>query len=116
MNESSKIRLIKITKGEELIAPSSLHWEIGNAISAMFKRKRISLSQAQKAIEAYNSIQKRLMDVDLIRSLELSKELNIYAYDAYFIECARYLSLPLVSLDERLINASKGIGINIIEV
>ena len=40
LNEKSKSKLIKITKGENLIAPSALYWEIGNAFSAMFKGKR----------------------------------------------------------------------------
>jgi predicted nucleic acid-binding protein len=115
-NESHKSKLIKISKGEELIAPSSLHWEIGNAISAMFKRKRITLSQALEAIENYSLIPLRLIEVDLIRSLELAKKLDIYAYDAYFLECARYLNLPVISLDNKLISASKEIGINVIEV
>jgi predicted nucleic acid-binding protein len=52
----------------------------------------------------------------LANSLELAKKLNIFAYDAYFIECARYFNMPLISLDTRLIKASKEIGINIVEV
>jgi len=42
-NEEHKRQLINLSKGADLIAPPSLHWEIGNAFSAMFKRKRISL-------------------------------------------------------------------------
>jgi hypothetical protein len=33
-------RLIEMTKSAELIAPSSLHWEVGNVFSAMFRRNR----------------------------------------------------------------------------
>ena len=39
-NEKSKSKLIKIAQDEDLMAPSSLHWEIGNAFSAMFKRNK----------------------------------------------------------------------------
>jgi predicted nucleic acid-binding protein len=45
--------------------------------------------------------------VDLIRSLEIAKKLNIYAYYTYFLECARDQNIPLLSLDIRLIKASK---------
>lgn len=34
-NEASKRKLIEITKDTELVAPVSLHFEIGNALSAM---------------------------------------------------------------------------------
>lgn len=52
-NEPGKSKLIKLTKGEDLIAPSSLHWEIGNAFSAMLKRNRINVNSAVKAISYY---------------------------------------------------------------
>jgi predicted nucleic acid-binding protein len=55
-NEKHKEQLIVTTKGADLIAPSSLHWEIGNAFSAMFKRGRISLDQAKGAIKSYGDI------------------------------------------------------------
>jgi predicted nucleic acid-binding protein len=67
-NEKSKSKLIKITEGEDLISPSSLYWEIGNAISAMFKRKKIDLKTAKKAIEYYKMIPVRLVDVDINKS------------------------------------------------
>ena len=34
-NEKHKNELIKKTAGTNLVAPSSLHWELGNAFSAM---------------------------------------------------------------------------------
>ncbi len=27
---------------------------------------------------------------------------NIYAYDAYFLQCAKYLSCPLITLDKQM--------------
>ena len=40
-NEKTKDRIIEITIGSSLVAPVSVHWEIGNAFSAMFKRRMI---------------------------------------------------------------------------
>ena len=45
-NEPEKEQLIEITKGADLLAPSSIHWEIGNTFSAMIKRRRVSLEPA----------------------------------------------------------------------
>jgi predicted nucleic acid-binding protein len=116
INEKSKSKLIKITKGENLIAPSALHWEIGNAFSAMFKKKKISLKLAKKALEYYSMIPLRLIDVDIYKSIEISHHYNIYAYDAYFLECTRSYGATLVTLDNSLLNIAKQIGLNVVEV
>jgi len=115
-NEESKSKLIKMTEGEELIAPSSLHWEIGNAFSSMFKRGRIDLNLAKKAIEYYKMIPLRLVDIELFKAVEVSHKYNIYAYDAYFLECARNYNYPLLTLDNGLLESAKRMNINVIEV
>ena len=46
-NEASKPALIRLTEGVELLSPASLPAEMGNAFSAMFKRRRISLLEGQ---------------------------------------------------------------------
>ena len=87
-NENHKSQLIMLSKGADLLAPSSMPWEIGNAFSAMFKRNRITLKQATGALAAYNQIPIRFYDVSLSTALDLARRLNVYAYDAYVIVCA----------------------------
>ena len=115
-NEESKSKLIRITEGEELIAPSSLHWEIGNAFSSMFKRGKISLNLAKKAIEYYKMIPLRLVDIEIYKAVEVSHKYNIYAYDAYFLECAKNYNYPLLTLDNGLLESARKMNINAIEV
>ena len=115
-NETHKVRLIRATKGEELIAPISLHWEIANAFSAMFKRNRISLEQAKKAIEYYSQIKIRFVEPDLNKALDIAFKYNIYAYDAYFIVAAKQYKSKLISLDKKLINVAKQNKIITVEV
>ena len=98
-SEPEKEKLIQLTNGTELIAPESVHLEIGNAFSAMFKRKQATLKQAVEAINIYKRIPIRLLEVDLIVALEISQKFNIYAYDAYVISCALKHSCNLISLD-----------------
>jgi predicted nucleic acid-binding protein len=115
-NEVHKEQLIEATKGADLIAPPSLHWEIGNAFTAMFKRRRISLEQALEALAAYREIPIQFSEIDLDVALKLSSELDIYAYDAYFIACALKHKSSLVTLDNRLMRAAARAGVNIKEV
>jgi len=115
-NEKHKKNLIKLTDGAELTAPSSLHWEIGNAFSAMMKRKRVNLRQTLTAMDAYRDIPLRFSDIELDTALELSAKLNIYAYDAYVIGCALKHKYPILTLDKGLMKAAKKAGAAIQEV
>jgi len=115
-NEAHKKKLIGKTKGEELIAPISLHWEIANAFSAMFKRDRISLEQAKEAMKYYFQIKLRFVEVNLNKALDIALNYNIYAYDAYFIVCAKQYKSKLISLDKGLIHVAKQNKIITIEV
>ena len=115
-NEQHKKKLITATKGADLIAPSSLHWEVGNAFSAMFKRQRITLDQAIAALEAYHQIPIRFSDVELSIALELASRLGVYAYDAYVIGCALKHNSSLISLDDSLLEAAGNAGVKAKEI
>lgn len=108
--------LIEATAGADLLAPPSVHWEVGNAFSAMFKRRRLTLRQAHRALEAYRQIPIRFSEVGLGRALEVSKDLDIYAYDAYVIACALQHRCPVLSLDQGLVEAAARAGIATVEV
>jgi predicted nucleic acid-binding protein len=114
--EPERSELIRLTKGATLVAPSSVHWEIGNAISAMFKRRAIELDDALRMVGAYAGIPIRLIDTTLLQALELSHRLNIYAYDAYVIGCAINQRAPILSLDNLLKERAKSLNIEVIEV
>ncbi len=115
-NQALKQKIIEMTYGYSLCAPISVHWEIGNAFSAMFKRQRLSVEQAKLALIAYREIPIRFIDVPLEQTLETSYALNIYAYDAYLIQCAQQTSTSLLTLDNGLKAAAEKVGINILEV
>ena len=115
-NEPSRDLAIALTTGHSLVAPSSIHWEVGNALSAMVKRQRITLAQANSCVDAYLQIPIRLVNVDLKQSLALVKQLRVYAYDAYLLVCAMQLGTPLLTLDEPLKLAAGSLGIEVLEV
>ena len=114
--EPERATLIELTRGADLVAPLSLPWEIGNAFSAMLKRRRVSLEQTIEAIRIYNSIPIRLVEVDLEEALRLAARLNIYAYDAYLLCCAERYEAPLLSLDRDLVSAAVALGLPVLEV
>ncbi len=115
-NEGSKQKIIEITKGYSLCAPISVHWEIGNAFSAMFKRRKSSVELAKQALAEYKEIPIKFVDVPLEKTLEISHAQNIYAYDAYLIQCAQQTSTSLLTLDNELKITAEKMGINILEL
>jgi predicted nucleic acid-binding protein len=114
--EPEKAKLIELTKDATIVAPPSIDWEVGNAFSAMLKRSRINLEQAIESIEVYQEIVLDIVDIDIKEAVRLAGKHNIYAYDAYILRCAIEHSLPLISLDKRLIDVAKQEGIQVIEV
>lgn len=115
LNEPTKPELVRLTTGAELVAPLSLHWEIGNALSAMLKRKRITLPEALQALLEYQKIPIRFLDVPLDDTVRVVEQLQLYAYDAYFIVCARQQGCPLVTLDGGLQTAARVAQISLVE-
>jgi len=114
--EKHKHKLIEFTEGADLTAPSSLHWEIGNAFSAMIRRKKVSRQKALAALASYREIPIRFSDIELETALELSANLNIYAYDAYIIGCALKHKFPILTLDKGLMEAARKAGAAVKEV
>ncbi len=115
-NEPEEPTTSRYIEGANLFAPLSVHWEVGNAFSAMFRRRRISLAQAANAIGNFERLPLRLMNVNLRESLELSHRLNLYAYDAYVIACAVSLGIPLVTLDRRMFAVAPSVGVSMVEL
>jgi predicted nucleic acid-binding protein len=116
ISEPERGGIVKATQGVDLVAPASVHWEVGNALSALLKRRRASLAQAQQALTAYSSIPIRLLDVDLALALEIASEHALYAYDAYLITCSLSQRAPLLTLDRGLARAATAAGTQLLEL
>jgi predicted nucleic acid-binding protein len=115
-NEDSKEKIVEITVDCSLYAPTSVHWEIGNAFSAMFKRQKSNIEQAKLALKAYREIPIKFIEVSLEQTLEICKKLNIYAYDAYLIQCALKTNTSLLTLDNRLSAVAEKLGVKTLEI
>lgn len=116
LNEKHKPVIIEATKGYDLQAPISLDAEIGNALSALFKRQRLSLKEAEQVLVQLTEIPIRRSKLRLKEAIKLAHLHNIYAYDAYILDCARQYRSPLLSLDKKLIKIGKKLELNLVEV
>lgn len=115
LEEPERPALLAATTGAVLFAPASLPWEVGNALVAAVRRRRLTAAQAQAAWTGYQTIPIRLVEVDIGRSMALATERGLYAYDAYMLELARNRGLPLLTLDAKLRDAARLAGIALVE-
>jgi len=115
LDEPEKDNIVQLTAKTNAIAPEILPYEIGNALTAMVKRKQLTRKEALSAFEATSAIPVRLSPVDIQQALKLALEYNIYAYDAYFLQCARHLACPLITLDARMKQIANDLNIEILE-
>lgn len=115
LNEPEKDHIIGLSSGVDVVAPEILPYEIGNALSAIHKRKQITDKEALAAQRATEKIPVRLVAIDIQKALQLALEFNIYAYDAYFLQCAMALSSPLLTLDNRMKKVATELGIEVLE-
>lgn len=88
-HESSRDYAIAVSAGHQLIAPTSIHWELGNAFSSMMKKARITLPETALCLRAYRAIPIHLIDVSVYEALKTAKKHRMYAHDAYLITCAK---------------------------
>jgi len=116
MSEPERPKIIELTKHADLIAPASVHWEIGNALSSLLKRGRITFVQAESVLKNYEKIPIRFVEVSLHESIRISADRKIYAYDAFLIACAGDQRSRMISLDKTLLQAAKDSGIQVLEV
>ena len=114
LSEPERAMLVEVTRGAELAAPASVPWEVGNALSAGLKRRRLTLAEGQRALTAYEAIPIRFVEVDLALSLELAADHGLYAYDAYLLTCALQQRAPLLTLDAGLTRTAITLGINLV--
>ena len=82
----------------------------------MFKQERLNLEDALTAIVIYRQIPIRYVEVELEEALRIADELHIYAYDAYLLRCAEKYRVPLLTLDQGLIEQAERLGVEVIEV
>jgi predicted nucleic acid-binding protein len=114
--EPERDAIIQITSGHSLIGPGSIPWEIGNAFSSMLKRRRISVENAQRGLDIFLSISLRCVEPNLENALVIAHETNMYAYDAYFLDCALRHGVPLLTLDGSLKCAARKLSVDLLEV
>lgn len=116
LEEPEKALIVKGTSGYEAKAPGCLNWEVGNAFSAMAKRRRLGQEESLAALKAFEMIPIQEVEVDIEEALELALRNDIYAYDAYYLAAAKKHRVEIMSLDQKMLEVARNEGIKIKEL
>jgi len=116
LDEPEKDQIVLVTAGFNLVAPEILPFEIGNALTAMMKKRALNPQQVTMAWDRVQKIPVELQKVDIRSALQIAAQFRSYAYDAYFLECALNLRLPLLTLDKGLKRIARELSIQTLEL
>jgi predicted nucleic acid-binding protein len=114
LDEPERSSIIEATQGASLISPQVLHFEIGNALIAMRRRRRIEEEVLLPAWKVAQQIPVRLVPVEIAAALSLALGHGIYAYDAYYLQCALSNRRPLVTLDLKMREVAEKLDIQLL--
>jgi len=115
LNEPNRDIAVKLTKGAMILAPEVISFEIGNALVNLYRKKKIAADELLEAYKNFAFIPLRIIKIDITEALKIACRYNIYAYDAYYLEIARRLNLPLITFDGPMKKVGLDLKINILE-
>ena len=81
----------------------------------MVKRRQLDKNDVLTVYQILQKIPVTLSKIDIAKSLSIAVQHNIYAYDAYFLQCALSSSSPLITLDGRMKMVAKEMNITVLE-
>jgi predicted nucleic acid-binding protein len=115
IDEPEKKTAIKLSKDCTLLSLAVMPYEIGNALSRLKKRRILDNEGVIAAHNTYKTIPLKLVEVDIEKALRIACKYNIYAYDAYYLEAATRLKLPLLTFDGNMKQIGKDLKLDIME-
>ena len=115
LEEPEKDMVLELTKKSFLIVPDVIDFEIGNALSKLYKRRIITEKEVYEALLIYQQMPLHKKTVDINHSLRISCKYSIYAYDAYYLEMASRFNIALLTFDTDMKTVASDLKINILE-
>lgn len=115
LNETDREWVIERTSGYSIVSPEVLPYEIGNALIAMRRKGRLNDREILRAFSASQRIAVRIVPVEIQAAIKIAIRFNIYAYDAYYLQCCIENRLPLISLDGQMCDVAENLGIKVVK-
>ena len=113
LNEPNRDKVINLTDNAIILCPEVISFEIGNALINLLRKQKITEAEVLEAYRNFTLIPIRSIKVDIEKALRIACKYKIYAYDAYYLEAAYRLKLPLITFDMSMRKAGTALKISI---
>jgi predicted nucleic acid-binding protein len=113
LNEPERQSIVAASRSCDLVASEILPFEVGNALTAMVKRRRLEPDEVHAAWAVFNRFPISLTSISISSALKMALRHNIYAYDAYVMQCAVEQRAELLTLDNHLKTIAEVEGIKL---
>ena len=115
LNEMDRHWVIEKTLAFSIVSPEVLPYEIGNALITVRRKGRLTDREVLRAYDSSQKIAVKLVPINVHDAMRLAIRFNIYAYDAYYLQCCIENRLSLISLDDRMCDVARSLGIEVVE-
>ena len=114
-DEPEAILILEHSQNAIFISPNIISFEIANSLSRMLKKGLINeYSKMMDLINSFQQIPIKLIENNLENVIKIVWDYKIYAYDAFYLETARSLNIPLLTLDKEMRKIGKDFGIKVL--
>ena len=107
--------VLEYSQNAIFVSPNVISFEIANSLSRMLKKGRINdQSKMVELVKSFQQIPIKLFENNLQNIIQIVWNYKIYAYDAFYLDTAKSLNIPLLTLDKEMKNFGKDFGITIL--
>ncbi len=114
-DEPEAHKVLEYSQNAVFVSPSVISFEITNSLSRMLRKGLINdQSKMAELVKSFQQIPIKLFESNLQNVIQIVWNYKIYAYDAFYLDTAKSLNLPLLTLDKEMKKIGKDFGITIL--
>ena len=113
LNEQGRSAITAQTENATLLAPETLPFEIANALTSLYRKKKITGEELAAAYRNYALIPLRSVKADPENALKIACKYKISAFEAYYLEIAYRLKISLITFSVSMKKAALNMKIKI---
>lgn len=107
--EPRRDEAMSLLRGADLYEPRLLHFELASIARKKALRYPDLVEFIERGLQRALAIKVHWIEVNQLSVLRLALETGLTTYDASYLHVARVMAAPLVTFDEKLERASKGL-------
>jgi predicted nucleic acid-binding protein len=107
--------VLEYSQNAMFVSPNVISFEVTNSLSRMLRKGLINdQGKMVELVKSFQQIPIKLSENNLQNVIQIVWNYKIYAYDAFYLDTAKSLNLPLLTLDKEMKRIGKNFGITIL--